>query len=206
MAAGRVEVVAATVEDVLAAAAGGADRVEFCTHLASGGLTPGRSLTEPALISALYRASQAGVPITLIVRGVCRLRPGIPGVSDTIEVRSVVGRFLEHSRIFWFRHGGDERVYISSADWMQRNLDKRVELMTPVDDARHIKVAGIEQVQRPAVRGQVHVHRPGHGQTADERQNTQQRGFHHDHGGTLARGQAKCVEQGELAAPLEHRH
>ncbi|MEC7949173.1 MAG: RNA degradosome polyphosphate kinase, partial [Myxococcota bacterium] len=92
------------------------------------------SLTEPALVSALYRASQAGVPITLIIRGVCRLRPGIPGVSETIEVRSVVGRFLEHSRIFWFHAGGAEDVWCSSADWMERNMFRRVETCFPIRD------------------------------------------------------------------------
>jgi polyphosphate kinase len=93
------------------------------------------SLTEPALISALYRASQAGVPITLVIRGVCRLRPGMAGVSETIEVRSVVGRFLEHSRIFWFHADGAERVWCSSADWMERNMFRRIETCFPILDA-----------------------------------------------------------------------
>jgi polyphosphate kinase len=105
------------------------------------------SLTEPGLISALYRASQAGVPITLIVRGVCRLRPGIEGVSETIEVRSVVGRFLEHSRIFWFHADGEEAVWCSSADWMERNMFRRVETCFPIrgEDARgRVLAEGIE--------------------------------------------------------------
>jgi polyphosphate kinase len=90
------------------------------------------ALTDGEMIRALYRASQAGVPIDLMIRGMCVLRPGIPGVSETINVRSVVGRFLEHSRIYVFANGGDREVFISSADLMGRNLDRRVELGVPV--------------------------------------------------------------------------
>jgi polyphosphate kinase len=93
-------------------------------------------LTDLTIIEALYRASQAGVKIDLIVRGACMIRPGVPGLSQTINVRSVVGRFLEHSRIFYFLNGGDEEIYIGSADWMTRNLDRRVEVVVPVLDAQ----------------------------------------------------------------------
>lgn len=92
------------------------------------------AITDPELVRALYRASQAGVPIDLMVRGMCTLRPGVPGVSETIRVRSIVGRFLEHSRLFVFENGGDREVFIGSADLMARNLDRRVELMVPVSD------------------------------------------------------------------------
>jgi polyphosphate kinase len=100
------------------------------------------SLTDTKIIRKLYEASQEGVPIDLLVRGVCTLRPGVPGLSDTITVTSIVGRFLEHSRIFYFLNGGEEDIYIGSADWMQRNLDRRVELVAPIEDPRikkHLK-------------------------------------------------------------------
>ena len=93
------------------------------------------ALVEKNIILALYRASQAGVEIDLIVRGICALRPGVRGVSDHIRVRSIVGRFLEHSRIFYFQNGGEEEIYTGSADWMARNLYERVEVLTPVRDA-----------------------------------------------------------------------
>lgn len=93
-------------------------------------------LTDLPIIEALYEASQAGVKIDLIVRGACMIRPGEPGLSQTVHVRSIVGSFLEHSRIFYFANGGDEEVYIGSADWMSRNLDRRVEVVVPVLDPR----------------------------------------------------------------------
>lgn len=91
------------------------------------------SLLDSTMIKALYRASQAGVKIDLIIRGICSLRPGVPGVSDKITVRSIVGRFLEHSRIFYFHNGGKPKIYLGSADWMPRNLDRRVETVFPVE-------------------------------------------------------------------------
>jgi polyphosphate kinase len=89
-------------------------------------------LADLEVIRALYEASQAGVPIDLIVRGVCMLRPGVPGLSETITVRSIVGRLLEHSRAYYFANGGDEELYTGSADWMSRNFDRRVEVIAPV--------------------------------------------------------------------------
>ena len=94
------------------------------------------SLLEPEVIRALYAASNAGVKIDLIVRGVCTLRPGVKGLSENITVRSIVGRFLEHSRIFYFRNGGADDVYLSSADWMDRNFFRRIEVAFPVLDAK----------------------------------------------------------------------
>lgn len=112
---------------------------EIEVHQAKGG---GRlafkmnALVDPACIEALYRASQAGVTVDLQIRSICCLRPGVPGISDTITVTSVVGRFLEHARIFWFGNGGDDELFLGSADLMPRNLDGRVEVVFPVLDPR----------------------------------------------------------------------
>jgi len=94
------------------------------------------ALVESSVIDALYRASQAGVSIDLIVRGICCLRPGVPGVSDNIRVTSIVDRFLEHSRVFYFENNGNPEVFLASADWMPRNFFRRIEVMFPVEDAR----------------------------------------------------------------------
>jgi polyphosphate kinase len=92
------------------------------------------ALEDADIVRALYRASQAGVRVELIVRDTCRLRPGLPGISEHITVISIVGRFLEHARIYYFRNGGEEEFFIGSADLMTRNLESRVEVVTPVED------------------------------------------------------------------------
>ena len=102
------------------------------------------SLCDQGIIAALYEASAVGVKIDLVVRGICCLKTGIPGISENIHVRSIVGNFLEHSRIFYFHNNGSDEIYMGSADWMPRNLDRRVEILFPVLDdeakksAKHI--------------------------------------------------------------------
>ena len=102
--------------------------------LPSGITAKVNSLVDPAIISLLYEASKAGVPVRLIVRGICCLIPGLIGVSENIQVISIVGQLLEHSRIFRFENGGNPKIYMGSADWMPRNLDRRVELVFPIED------------------------------------------------------------------------
>ncbi len=112
-------------------------------HAAAG--RPGRiiikinALIDPQLIQALYSASIAGVEIDLIVRGICSLRPGVPGVSENIRVRSLIGRLLEHTRVYYFENGGDPEVYCASADWMERNMFRRVEIAFPIDNQKLAK-------------------------------------------------------------------
>jgi polyphosphate kinase len=120
-------------------------RAEVTHHLAG---EPARirvkanSLVDEALIDELYRASQAGVPVDLLVRGICSLRPGVPSLSPTIRVRSVLGRFLEHSRVFWFENGGAPCAWIGSADLMHRNLERRVETLVSLSDAAQVAEVG----------------------------------------------------------------
>jgi polyphosphate kinase len=109
--------------------------IEHCQNGRSGRIVAKmNALVDPQIIAKLYEASRAGVEIDLIIRGICCLRPGLPDVSENIRVISIIGRFLEHSRIFYFQNGGQEQVYIGSADWMNRNLNRRVEAVTPVED------------------------------------------------------------------------
>jgi polyphosphate kinase len=105
------------------------------------------ALQSPEIINALYDASNEGVEIDLMVRGICCLRPGVPGLSERIRVVSVIGRFLEHSRLYYFLNGGEEEYFIGSADWMPRNLERRVEVVVPIiDRALHHRLATLMRV------------------------------------------------------------
>jgi polyphosphate kinase len=118
-------------------------RNEIAHHQAHGGgyiVLKMNSLTDPKMVRMLYEASQAGVKLDLLVRGMCCLRPGVPGVSDNIRVISIVGRFLEHSRIYYFSNGGREVIYVGSADLMTRNLNRRVEVLFPIEDRKLVRI------------------------------------------------------------------
>ena len=95
------------------------------------------ALIEPQIIQTLYHAAMAGVKIDLIVRGICALRPGIRGISENITVRSIVGRFLEHSRVYYFHNDGNPEIYCASADWMERNFFRRIEVCFPIERKQH---------------------------------------------------------------------
>ena len=141
----------------------------------SGIIAKVNAVTDDRMIRVLYKASQAGVPIDLIVRGICSLRPGVPGISDTIRVRSVIGRFLEHSRLYWFRNGGDDEIYLGSADLMERNLDRRVEALTPVLDPeiqRHLRDVMLEAYLRDTDRATV-LDSSGHYARPDVKEGTE---------------------------------
>jgi polyphosphate kinase len=119
-------------------------RIRIETRNAQNGLPSGiriklNSIVDEAIIDALYRASIAGVPVDLVVRGICALKPGVPGLSENITVRSVLGRYLEHSRVFSFHNDGDPQVYIGSADMMHRNLDRRIEALVRLTDPHHLR-------------------------------------------------------------------
>jgi polyphosphate kinase len=142
------------------------------------------ALVDADVIEALYSASQAGVPITLLVRGICCLRPGMRGVSETIEVRAIIDRFLEHGRVFHFGNGGKDEVYVSSADWMPRNFHRRVEAMIPIDDtALRQRLIDILQLQLADNAKSWHLERSG----KYERVVVQP-------GAALVRSQAKFIE------------
>jgi len=119
-------------------------RIEIETENARQGLPSGirlklNSIVDEAIIDGLYRASNAGVPVDLVVRGICGVKPGVPGLSENVRVRSILGRYLEHARIFWFHNNGEPQVYIGSADMMHRNLDRRVEALVRITSADHLR-------------------------------------------------------------------
>ena len=95
------------------------------------------ALIEPQIIQTLYSAAMAGVKVDLIVRGICALRPGLPGISENITVRSVIGRFLEHSRVYYFHNDGNPEIFCASADWMERNFFRRIEVCFPIERKQH---------------------------------------------------------------------
>jgi len=144
----RDELLARIAREVEAHRRGGKGRIAFKVN----------ALVDPRVIRALYRASRAGVKVDLNVRGICCLRPGVAGVSDNITVTSIVGRFLEHARIFYFRNGGDEEVFLGSADLMPRNFEHRVEILFPLEDER-VKRKVIDEILEVHLRDNVRARR-----------------------------------------------
>lgn len=132
---------------------------EVALHKKHGGghiILKCNQLVDPGVVRELYKASRAGVRIECIVRGICSIRPGIPGVSETITVRSIVGRLLEHARIYYFRHAGNEKMYVGSADLMPRNLNGRIEVLAPVTDP-DIRANVLDQIVRPQLADNIHA-------------------------------------------------
>lgn len=132
---------------------------EIALHKKHGGghiILKCNQLVDPGIVRELYKASQAGVRIECIVRGICSIRPGILGVSETITVRSIVGRLLEHARIYYFRHAGNEKMYVGSADLMPRNLNGRIEVLAPVTDP-DIRANVLDQIVRPQLADNIHA-------------------------------------------------
>ena len=163
------------------------------------------SLACPKIIKALYKASQAGVQIDLNVRGVCCLKPGVPDLSDNIRVVSILDRYLEHSRIVCFHHGGDNLVFISSADWMPRNLDKRVELLVPIRDpaCRDQLIAMLQSYARDNVKGRTILASGGYDRPCEDGGDKRHR--HQQHLYHLAREAEKTLEQSQRTVFEPHR-
>jgi len=163
------------------------------------------SLSDPKLIKALYKASQAGVRVDLNVRGICCLRPGVPELSERVRVVSILDRYLEHARIIYFYHGGAELVYISSADWMLRNLDKRVELLVPVDDpeSRRRLIAVLKSYSRDNVKGRRLLPDGGYKRLRPGKDGRKHR--HQEHLYRLACEAEKTIEQSQRTVFRPHR-
>jgi polyphosphate kinase len=163
------------------------------------------SLSDPKLIQALYRASKAGVRVDLNIRGICCLRPGVPELSEHIRVVSILDRYLEHARIIYFYHGGAELVYISSADWMLRNLEKRVELLVPIEDApsRQRLIAVLKSYTRDNVKGRKLLADGTYQRRRPGKEGRKHR--HQEHLYRLAREAEKMLEQSQRTVFRPHR-